>query len=101
MGLQDLLKGEVESVITADDRIMHTEKMVERAFGRPASDLGEIVMQDGKAVLSFDYAGGTHTLRWERQSSGAIFWYVDDSRKPLVLGQQERALGRLHDVLGG
>jgi hypothetical protein len=101
MGLEELVNGAAASVITEEDRIMHTQKMVERAFGRPVSDLGEVTMKDGQAVLSFDYAGAKHTLRWARQSSGAIFWFVDDSAKPLVLGQQERAISRLHEALGG
>ena len=102
MGLQELLDVATEGVITEEDRLMHTAKMVERAFGRPVADLGEVSMlSDGQAVLSFDYSGKKHTLRWARQSSGAIFWFLDDSARPLVLGQQERALARLHRALGG
>jgi hypothetical protein len=101
MGLEELVNQAAESVITPEDRVMHTTKMVERAFGRPVVDLGEVVLQDGVAVLAFDYGGKKHTLRWARQSSGAIFWYIDASEKALVLGQQERALGRLYEALGG
>jgi len=101
MALNDLMAERAASPITDEDRVMHTTKMVERAFGRPVGDLGEVTFKDGNAVLLFDYAGAKHTLRWARQSSGAIFWYLDDSPKPLVLGQAERALGRLQDALGG
>lgn len=101
MGLAELVKGAAESVITEDDRIAHTTKMVERAFGRPVEDLGEVAYRDGQAVLLFDYAGAKHTLSWARQSSGAIFWYIDGSERPLVLGQQDRALSRLQEALGG
>jgi hypothetical protein len=100
MALNDLMAEQVESPITEEDRIMHTTKMVERAFGRPVSDLGEVSFKDGKAVLLFDYNGKKHTLAWARQSSGAIFWYLDDSTRPLVLGQSDRALGRLQEALG-
>jgi hypothetical protein len=99
MGLAELVNAAAESVITAEDRAMHTTKMVERAFGRPVADLGAVELQDGVAVLVFDYAGKKHTLRWERQSSGAIFWYVDDSDRALVLGQQDRAISRLYEAL--
>jgi len=100
MGFQELLAEGTSGVITEEDRLMHTAKMVERAFGRPVADLGEVSMlSDGRAVLSFDYSGKKHTLGWVRQSSGAIFWYLDDSTRPLVLGQQERALARLHAEL--
>jgi hypothetical protein len=101
MALDQLANQARESVITEDDRIMHTTKMVERSFGLPVADLGTVAMVDGNAVLKFDYAGGAHTLRWARQSSGAIFWYVDASEKPLVLGSAEKALSRLRERLDG
>lgn len=100
MALNDLMAEQAASPITDEDRIMHTTKMVERAFGRPVGNLGEVTFKDGNAVLLFDYKGTKHTLRWARQSSGAIFWYLDDSTRPLVLGQAERALGRLQAALG-
>lgn len=101
MPLQDLVQQESTGVITDADRIMHTTKMVERTFGVAASNLGDVVVQDGRAVLSFDYAGAKHTLRWERQSSGGIFWYLDGSAKAIVLSSSDRALTRLQEALDG
>lgn len=99
MALDQLVNQEREQVITEDDRIMHTTKMVERSFGMPVAELGSVAIADGQAVLNFDYASKKHTLRWARQSSGAIFWFLDDNTKHLVLGSADKALSRLRERL--
>jgi len=100
MSIQDLAKASTTSVFTEDDRIMHTQKMVERTFGMPASDLGQIILLNSHAILSFEYNGQVHTLRWQRTERGAIVWYLDESERSIVLGEQARALARLFAVLG-
>lgn len=99
MALENLLNLEQQSVITDDDRIMHTTKMVERTLGVSVADLGTVEIRDGQAVLVFSYKGTPHTMRWERQSSGAIFWFLDNSDHKLILGESGRAFQRLRAAL--
>ena len=100
MPLDDLLQQEAASPFSEEDHIAHTTKFAERAFGRPVEDLGRVEWRDDRAVLVFDYNGQQHTLSWARQPNGAIWWYVNDDPKPLILGQSERAAQVLADRLG-
>jgi len=99
MPIDDLITSTRPSPFTSEDRISHTTKMVERTFGRPVADLGEVVMVDGVAVLGFKYADEAHTLAWRRQQNGAIFWYLDGGERPIVLSDSTRALARLQAAL--
>jgi hypothetical protein len=101
MGLEELTTKSPASIFSDEDRIMHTTKMVERTFGVEASQIGEIVMKDDRAVLNFNYKGTQHTLRWERTGRGGIVWFVDDSTQGIVLGEPGRAMQRLVTALGG
>lgn len=100
MGIEQLSSEARQSPFTEEDRIMHTTKMVERTFGRPAADIGTVEMQGDRAVLVIDWGGKKRTLRWTRTGKGAIHWFVDDDPTPLVLGTSGQATGRLADRLG-
>lgn len=101
MGIEEIAAVSPASIFSEEDRIMHTTKMVERTFGIPFADLGQVVMQGDRAVLSFSYNGAQHTLRWERTERGGINWFVDDSTQAIVLGEPGRAMQRLIKALGG
>lgn len=101
MPLGDLVSSERSSPFSEDDRIMHTTKQVERAFGVPVDQVGEVVMDGDRAVLRVEFGGTQHLLRWERDGHGQIFWYADDNPTRIVLGGQDRAAQRLAQALGG
>lgn len=96
MALDDLIKTQ-ESTVTDEDRIQWTRKMVERTFGVPADQLGAVELVDGNAVVQVEYNGSTHQLSWQRQSTGAIFWFVDGER--VTLRESSRALTELRNFL--
>lgn len=79
------------SPFTPEDRLMHTTKMVERTFGRPAEEVGRVELDGERAVLIVSWAGKDRKLRWARSSRGAIQWYVDDDPTPIVLGTSTTA----------
>src|ERR1043165_752292 len=99
MGIEEITGVSGPSVFSQEDRIMNTTKMVERTFGLPVGDVGEVIMQDDRAVLSFTYKGAAHILRWLRTQRGGIAWYLDDSEQPILLGEPGRAMQRLVRVL--
>jgi hypothetical protein len=100
MAFSDIAAQESESPFTDDDRMMHTSKLAERTFGRSVDELGQVVMQDGRAVLQISHDGANHTLAWSRAPSGAIFWYLDGSAEPLALQGGDRAVTAVLKAIG-
>lgn len=100
MPLENLVGTRVDP-FTPEDRIMHTEKMTERTFGVPASELGVVQMDGDRAVLIIEVDGKKRVLRWKRHQRGQVQWFVDDNEKPLGLSGGGNVLARLHQELGG
>lgn len=103
MPLSDLIGGERQSPFTDDDRLEHMRKHVERAFGRPAADVGEIGVKDGVAVLTVQHGGKSHQLTYQRDPYGGIVWNVVGRPGRIVLGTSDKApanLARALDQLG-
>ena len=99
MPLESLVGTRVDP-FTSEDRIMLTEKMVERTFGVPASDLGTVQMEGDRAVLTMEVDGKKRTLRWKRHQRGQIQWFVDDNECALGLSGGNNVLARLYQELG-
>lgn len=100
MALADLVNQERESPFTDDDRIAHTSKLAERTFGRPVEEIGQVVLQDGRAVLLVNHDGRDRALHWERSPNGSIFWYADGGTQPIALQGGDRAVATLVRALG-
>lgn len=88
MALTDLIPQPV--TISDEDRVAQTVTLIERSFDTEIGNLGAVEMRDGKPTLIFSHEGAEHTLTWERQASGAIFWWLDGDTK-IILGGPDRA----------
>lgn len=99
MALESLVGTRVDP-FTPEDRIMHTEKVAERTFGVPASELGTVEMSGDRAVLIVEVDGKKRVLRWKRHTRGQIQWFVDDNETPLALSGGNNVLARLYRELG-
>lgn len=100
MPFSDLVSQESESPFSDDDRIMHTAKLAERTFGRSADEIGQVVIQEGRAVLQISHDGQNHTLAWSRSPNGSIFWFLDGSAEPLALQGGDRAVNAVLRAIG-
>ncbi|NJK81339.1 MAG: hypothetical protein HC914_16205 [Chloroflexaceae bacterium] len=76
MALSDLVASAAEP-FTPEERIAQTEKLVQRTFGVPAGELGELAMLDGRPVLTIQHNGAAHALTWSRDPKGRVVWNVD------------------------
>lgn len=100
-GFDSLLHQESGAPFDDETRVAQTHKLLKRTFGDAAGELGTVEIRDGQPTLAFQYGGAAHTLTWSRQPGGAIVWFLDGNDKPLVLGDQDRALRVLANALGG
>lgn len=91
MALDTLVQAGAGPVFTDEERIAQTEKLIERAFGVPAADVGRVEMRDGAPVVVVSYKGGEHTLSWARDHRGRIAWTLDGKRPVLGIGGDNAA----------
>lgn len=85
MALNDLVAA--TSSISDEDQLAQTAKLVERTFGRPAAELGELAMADGAPALTFAHNGASHILTWERDHNSAPVFKVDGVAVPGLGGE--------------
>lgn len=90
MALTDLIKESSGEIFTPEERIAQTEKLIERAFGVPAGDVGVVQMLDGQPALLVDYSG-EHYLTWARDGRGRVIWTLDGKRTVSGIGGDRAA----------
>lgn len=84
MALSDLVTA--PAPISDEDRLAQTTRLIERTFGQPVTDLGDLSMLDGEPTLTFEH-NGTHALTWERDRNSAILFKVDGVMVPGLGGE--------------
>lgn len=58
-------------------QLAQTAKLIERTFGVPAADLGELAMHDGIPGLTVTHKGAQRLITWERDNKARVVWRID------------------------
>ena len=84
MALSDLV---TTPTVSPADALEQTAKLIERTFGTPITQMGELSMLDGRPALTFTHNSASHILTWERDRSSAVVFRVDGEIVPGLGGE--------------